>query len=358
MERLPDPAPKYVAAFDGLRLVLLLAVLEFHYCVHSVPIRFIWFLSYALPCFFVLSGFLITRLLLQDGNLKHFYFRRALRIFPAYYAVVLTAWAVYHIPYLGWHLTYLFNLKLFAASAAPPTAEVAAFMAHWDTNGLHLWSMGVEEQFYLLYPLFFLACPAAWRSLLLALGLAGSITFRFWISARFPQADYGALLPVAGEYILWGCLAAQLDRRPRAWLRSRWLGPLSLLGLLLLMLSETGLERYWLGQMTPPPRQSLYALCLTGFILWLAHHPLGWLSWKPLTRLGKISYGTYLVHPFLNPLVDSILQICPWLAPSASAPRALLGPCLSLLVAGLLWVSFEGRLNRWRLKTPSGSPQG
>ncbi|MBS2040393.1 acyltransferase [bacterium] len=330
--------------------MLLLAVLEFHYCVHSVPIQKIWFLSFALPCFFVLSGFLITRLLLHDSHLKRFYIRRGLRIFPVYYAVVLTAWAVYRIPYLFWHLTYLFNFKLFAASAGPPGPEVATFMAHWDTNGLHLWSMGVEEQFYLLYPLIWWMTPQAYRISLLCLALVASIAFRSWISASYPSADYGALLPVAGEYLIWGCLAAQIEQKPLSWLRSAWLAPACILGLVLLACTEVGLERYWLGQMTPPPRQSLYALCLTGLILSLAHRPWRWLSWKPLTRLGKISYGTYLVHPFLNPLVDRILSHFPWLSPTPAAPRALVGPLLSLLVAGALWISFEGRLNRWRLK--------
>lgn len=320
--------------------MLLLAVLEFHYCVHSVPIQKIWLLTYALPCFFVLSGFLITRLLKHQSNLKEFYVRRALRIFPAYYLVVLVAWAVYRFPLLVWQLTYLFNLKLFWASAQPPTAEVATFMAHWDTNGLHLWSMGVEEQFYLLYPLLFLASQrSSRRCWVLLLGLAGCIAFRFWVSARFPGSDYGALLPVAGEYILWGCLAAELEGRGPGWTRSRWLAPASLLAFGLLAWREGNLERYWLGQMMPPPQQTLYAICLAGFVLGLAAHPWRWLSWRPLTRLGKISYGTYLVHPFLNPVVDRMLL-----------PRPLMGPLLSLAVAGLMWVSFEGRLNRWRLR--------
>lgn len=336
---------------------MLLAVLEFHYCIHSVPIERIWFLSFALPCFFVLSGFLITRLLLKGGGLQQFYWRRALRIFPAYYFVVFSAMAIYQIPYAFWHLTYLFNLKLFLASAAPPTAEVAAFMAHWDTNGLHLWSMGVEEQFYLLYPLVFYFTAARWRVPMLVLGLVGSIAFRFWISARLPGSDYGALLPVAGEYLLWGCLAAQLNHQGKiSWLCSRWLGPLCLLGLVLLALTESGVERYWLGQMSPPPRQTLYAICLAGWLLCLSHHPWSWLGWSPMAQLGKISYSAYLVHPFLNPVVDQLVLLCPWLSPFPAAPRALVGPVLSLLMAGLMWVTFEGRLNRWRIQEQPGSP--
>ena len=346
----------YVPAYDGLRFLLLLGVLEFHYCIHAVPIQQIWFLSYCLPCFFVLSGFLITQVLVRAGGswweiLKEFYLRRALRIFPAYYVVLVCAFLVYRIPYLEWHLTYLFNLKLFAGSLAPPTPDVLAFMSHWDTNGLHLWSMGVEEQFYVLFPPLLLLTSERWRTAWLITGILISIALRLWLSQAFPASSYGALLPVAGEYILWGCLFAWLDHRAQPqWMRKPALLLISLAGLVVLFLCESGLERYSLGQMAPPPQQTLYAACLAGFIVALKYQGATglarWMGWKPLAQLGKISYGTYLVHPFLNPLVDRILSGFPGLIIWPAAPRAVLGPALSLVVAGLMWVTFEHRVNR------------
>lgn len=348
-------------AYDGLRFALLLGVMEFHYLMNHVPTRQFWFLSYCLCCFFVLSGFLITHLLVSDsrpGFLQRclrFYWRRSLRVFPAYYVVLLTAALTLGVPFLGWHLVYLFNWKFYAISAAPNKHELLVYMRTWDHNGLHLWSMGVEEQFYLLYAPFLLALPGRWRTPALSLGLVGCVALRLLLSHGDPHSCYGTLLPVAGEYILWGCLLAWLDWQGRIpWLGGPVAFHTSLLALGALFFLDSDLDRYDFAQMRPPDHQTLYAVALAVFILGLKHqprHPLSrFLSLSWMTRLGKISYGTYLVHLFLNPVVDQMIQAQPWLAPFPVAPRAVLGPLLSLLVAALMWVTFEGRLNR--VKTP------
>jgi peptidoglycan/LPS O-acetylase OafA/YrhL len=283
-----------------------------------------------------LSGYLITGLLLRcDGMppgraLREFYLRRALRVFPAYFLVVLTAAALLSLPYLR---------------------ELAQLRAGWQSNGIHLWSMDVEEQFYLLYPPLLLLTPARWRSALLALGLGCCIVTRVALAESLPHSYYGALPAVPGEYILWGCLLAWLDHRGRLPWASR---PACLyapvLAFLALVATEPDLERYLEAQMQPPPyRQTLYAVTLAVFILGLRHNRRAWLSrglaWKPFRALGKVSYGAYLVHLFLNPLVDSLLARFPALAIFPEAPRAVLGPIVALGAAGLMWFAFEGRLN-------------
>lgn len=349
---------RYVPAYDGLRFFLLLGVLEYHYLLYKIDIRYFWWTTYALCCFFALSGFLITGLLLRvearplGQALRDFYLRRGLRVFPAYYAVLLVACAFLPVAYVGWQLVYLFNVKYFLLSLDYRSVEFGALQSGWQTNGIHLWSMGVEEQFYLLYPPLLLLCPRRWRTLALSLGIAGCVAVRLWLSAREPQSFYGAILPVPGEYLLWGCLLAWLDHQGlTAWARSpaTLYGPL--LGFTALVLSEPQLERYLKAQMHPPPvRQTFYAIVLAVFVLALRHHPQAALSrflgLKLFTSLGKISYGAYLVHLFLNPVVDAILASFPWLAVFPAAPRAVLGPFVSLGVAGLMWISFEARLNR------------
>lgn len=348
----------YVPAYDGLRFFLLMGVLEYHYLLYKVDIRYFWWTTYALCCFFALSGFLITGLLLRAETqplglaLRDFYLRRGLRVFPAYYAVLLTACTFLPVAYVGWQLTYLFNVKYFLLSLDYGSVEFGALQSGWQTNGIHLWSMGVEEQFYLLYPPILLLCPRRWRSAMLATGLACCVAVRAWLCARDPQVFYGAILPVPGEYLLWGCLLAWLDHQGRAgWARcpAALYGPM--LGFVALVLSEPNVERYLKAQMHPPPvRQTFYAIVLALFVLALRHQPRAVpsrvLALKPFTSLGKISYGTYLVHLFLNPVVDSLLAAFPVLAVFPSAPRAVLGPLVSLGVAALMWVSFEERLNR------------
>ncbi|MBN9416144.1 MAG: acyltransferase [Candidatus Eremiobacteraeota bacterium] len=337
----------YVPAYDGLRFVLLLGVLEYHYCLHRLPIERFWFLTYALCCFFVLSGFLITHLLLRSEaaggpsgrKLMDFYIRRGLRVFPAYYVVLLVSACFLSVPYLGWQLTYLLNFKLFWLSLQP-SAEFLGYMAGWRGNGVHLWSMAVEEQFYLLYPLLLWCSPRGWRGWLLGLGLALCIGCRLWLMRAFPDSCYGALTPVPGEYLLWGCWLAWLDFSERAgWLRGRVAFYGAFLVLLLLFGLDPDVQRYEYAQWRPPAHQTLYALALGLVVLGLRHHPRSWLtralSWGPLVRLGKISYGTYLVHLFLSGPVERL-----------PLPPALGGPLLSLAVAGLMWVTFEERANR------------
>ncbi len=247
----------YVPAYDGLRFFLLMAALEYHYLYHRVAISKIWFLSYSLPCFFVLSGFLITQLLLRSQSqgrpagklLWDFYVSRALRIFPAYYFVVLSAAAILGVPYLVWQLCYVMNFKLFFLSIAPKSTDFIQYVYYWETNGAHLWSMGIEEQFYLLYPPLFVLTVAHRRTALLTALILVCEGCRLILSNTYPNSYYGALLPVAGEYVLWGCLAGWLDGEGRwPWLRHRavlWGG---FLGLVMICCLDHDTSRYQTGQ--------------------------------------------------------------------------------------------------------------
>jgi peptidoglycan/LPS O-acetylase OafA/YrhL len=156
---------------------------------------------------------------------------------------------------------------------------------------------------------------------------------------------------VAGEYLLWGSLLAWLDLHGQSpWLRHRGLFWGSTLALLAMFALDHDIQRYQAAQWHPPLHMTLYALFLSLFILGLKHHPQAWLtrtlSWGPFTRLGKISYSAYLVHLFLNPLLDRF----------PSLPRPWVGPILALAVSALIWVTFEERINRAKDRwAPSGS---
>ncbi|MGE0494044.1 MAG: acyltransferase family protein [Vulcanimicrobiota bacterium] len=350
----------YCPAFDGLRCLLLLSILEFHYGLGRVALEKIWWMSFALPCFFVLSGYLISHILYdyrermsRGQTLKAFYVRRALRILPAFYAVLLVAHLVGGVPYLGWQLAYVFNFKLFALSDPFNRQAFYEFMGHVDFNGAHLWSMAVEEQFYVLYPLFVLLLPRRSQGWLLALGIAVSAALRLYLLDQHPHTCYGVLTPVAGEFILWGCLVAWLESRD---LLKGWNGTTcfyaGLAFFALLVVTQGDVENFLFAQWKPPANMTFFGLALALVVFGLRHSPDQWYSrllmQRPLRAVGKIAYGAYLLHPFLNPMVDAVLVLLPWLAMIPGMPRALLGPVFAIGAAALMWVSFEGPLNRLR----------
>lgn len=140
---------KYIKSLDGVRALAILLVIIFHY-YYLLEVGWV-----GVQLFFVLSGFLITSILLNDKKyplgfyLKRFYWRRSLRIFPLYYAYIMFIGIVYLIANLPdsyaenlpWMLTYTFNyVPLFRPR-------------EFDIAFVHFWSLAVEEQFYLIWPL-------------------------------------------------------------------------------------------------------------------------------------------------------------------------------------------------------------
>lgn len=180
-----NPAPahrQYYPALDGLRGLAILLVIVYH---NFGFINYFFFGWLGVDLFFVLSGFLITDILLNTAGrphfLRNFYTRRLLRIFPLYYLALLLF--IYLIPALThafpadyyrdnqlWMWTYLQNwLYIFKPAG--------------ETTGLHhLWSLAVEEQFYLLWPIVILLLKKPGRLLIfISLVLLAVIGLRIWI---------------------------------------------------------------------------------------------------------------------------------------------------------------------------------
>lgn len=291
---------------DGIRFVLFLMVFTTHY--HPMPLK-VGYFGYALPVFFVMSGFLITNVLLSandptlGGKLKTFYARRILRICPAYFVVVLLLIGLGALTYPLSYLFYLINVKLFALSVSWPLAQFHHwFLEAWRSESLHLWSLSVEEQFYILYPLALYLTPVRYRTAMLFAVLILSIASRFWFMAHYPKSFYGTLLPVCTEYFAWGCLFAWLESRNRL----KALSPSWTLGLstgvtLILIAAEHRLGHSGFLQFTTSHYQTPIALSM-GFFIWGLwsiddrHWVTRVLSFKPLVYFGAMSYTLYLVH--------------------------------------------------------------
>ena len=148
---------RYMPQLDSLRALAVLAVMIHHFLPvdRYIPSDYITLGMLAVRLFFVLSGFLITGILLgyrtdtPKNALKRFYFRRVLRIFPIYYLTLFVALALQvRAIQQGafWHLTYLSNY-------------VAVLHPEWMGPASHFWTLAVEEQFYFVWPFIMLFVP-------------------------------------------------------------------------------------------------------------------------------------------------------------------------------------------------------
>jgi peptidoglycan/LPS O-acetylase OafA/YrhL len=307
--------PTYLPNLDGLRTLAALAVFATHvgYCVtfpsgdslllNGFKIAFLHNSRLGVRFFFVLSGFLITRIILhaetspEGFSLKQFYLKRVLRIWPVYYMTVfigflgtLTGIAYLHMQNNNWPLLLAFaeNFDLIALDGTERGALVSV-----------LWSVSIEEQFYLVYPLLLLALPARWRSTG-ALAFFGLSLWYRWFCGVFSVRGLVHTLSAAGDLALGCLLAIELRQRPALQARvARLPGWVSWLpyGLVLATIAlQHQFPRWGEMQLLLCSLQSAAFAAILLDQAFRAQSPLN-LSRAPwLNRLGKYTYGFYCYH--------------------------------------------------------------
>ena len=269
--------------------------------------------------FFVLSGFLITWLLLREFvatgsiSIRAFYGRRALRIFPAYYVFILFSLAVDSI------LGHRWSLGLVSVAFTYLVNYYNAFLGHPTTSIAHAWSLAVEEQFYLLWPL---ACLALLRrSRDTATRAVGLVIFAVvaWRSVLYlmlhaPTYYVYNAFDTRCDALAIGCfLALSLERE---WFHSlerrvRSISPLPFVTLGLIWLSRhygSPAYHYSIGMTVDAVLIAVFMIQMLG----LSASPLwSWLN-HPLTRwLGLISYPSYLYHAWGLSVGERLLPHAP-----------------------------------------------
>lgn len=348
---------------DALRAIAVLLVLYSHFLAPGGS-SFVGHLGVRL--FFVLSGFLITRLLLDARDtdafaagpaLRSFYARRMIRIFPPYFAVLALAWfaSEQSRPSLAWHALYLSNFWY-------------ARQNDWTPWLLcHFWSLSIEEQFYLAWPLIVLLAPRR-RIEAIAIGvIAFSLAYRcYWPIAANPALARDLLPPASMDAL--GCGALLAVRRARGadapqWMRLGW--PALAVAFLFVVQSDPGpansaweWPRWALVQVLPlVPMLAIVAACsngLRGTLGRLAELP-------PLLGLGRISYGVYLYHSILLACVVRAQSWIPVNVSEQGPGRFLVAGTATVVVASLSWVFFERPLNGLKRYFPyvaSSRPHG
>jgi peptidoglycan/LPS O-acetylase OafA/YrhL len=235
----------YRPDIDGLRAVAVLAVIFHHFAPRSVPGGFI-----GVDVFFVISGFLITQQLLNRNPqnelmLGDFYRSRIHRIFPALWVVTMTSLV------LGYWLMSPADWVMVARSAIS-AVQGWSNIFFWQAYGnyfagnaseaplLHTWSLGVEEQFYLLWPVmlwFALKLPKRWMDVLFVVVLVSGVIFSELAVERFASASYYLLPTRFFELMLGGWVAWMAWRKWTDNLQKFQSTLMAVLGIALLVLS-------------------------------------------------------------------------------------------------------------------------
>jgi peptidoglycan/LPS O-acetylase OafA/YrhL len=318
---------QYRPEVDGLRALAVIVVILFH-ADQGCGGGFV-----GVDVFFVISGYLITSLILKDPEFSYrrFWLRRVRRIIPALACVValtLVAGAVLLLPSDLVELSY----------SVLAQCSLAANVFFWNNTGyfegpaetkplLHTWSLAVEEQFYLLYPLIL---GGALRQIMLPL-FVFSLASSAWLTFVHPAAAFYLLPTRAWELLLGGLLARSRGAQHPTWLREgvAWCGLLAILGAVLLY-----------SQHTPFPGFAALLPCLgAAALIWANTSTLTTagrlLATRPLVGIGLLSYSWYLWH---WPLFVFVRYWSPGPVPSKIRWLLVLA---SLALAALSWKCVE-----------------
>lgn len=214
--------PKYRPDIDGLRAIAVLSVVLYHAFPSLIRGGFV-----GVDIFFVISGFLISTIIISNlennrFSFTEFYARRVKRIFPALLLVLISSYVA------GWHILFADEYKQLGKHIAGGAGFISNFLL-WDESGyfdttaeikplLHLWSLGIEEQFYIFWPLILWA---AWKVRLNLL----TLTILFFSISLVWNIEHIASDPVSTFYLpaarswelLAGCILAYLTLHPGKW---------------------------------------------------------------------------------------------------------------------------------------------
>jgi peptidoglycan/LPS O-acetylase OafA/YrhL len=295
--------PKYRSDIDGLRAVAVLSVVGFHAFPNWIKGGFV-----GVDIFFVISGYLISTIIfgnLENGSFSYaeFYARRIKRIFPALILVLVSSYA------FGWYVLLAADYKQLGKHIASGAGFISNFVlwlesGYFDSDAktkplLHLWSLGIEEQFYIIWPLLLgLVWKRKWNFLTVTLLIAAaSFAANIFTVANYPVSAFYSPLSRFWELMIGGILAYITLHRPQHLPQIRWQSTfgLVLITLGILLVSEDSQFPGWWALL---PTIGAFLMIAAGPGAWLNRHLL---SNRFFVWIGLISYPLYLWHwPLLS----------------------------------------------------------
>jgi peptidoglycan/LPS O-acetylase OafA/YrhL len=343
-------AARHIPSLDGIRAVSFMLV----FAAHAGVSTFIS-VDFGVTVFFFLSGFLITTLMRSEFdrngsvNIRHFWLRRALRILPPFYVVALAA-----------TLMALILYPPGTVYAPAMTAELLFYANYWGIYGINreapgtgvVWSLAVEEQFYLLFPLLYIsfqklrvprsgqawllwglcALILAWRCALVMAMHTDSTRIYIATDTRVDSVLFGCALAVWNNPVL-----DEPTGSPGLW--KFLLLPAALAALLICFLIQGIVFRETWYFSIQGAALTLVFIAAIRFHTW----PLfRFLNWRPVVFIGTLSYSLYLVH---DVLLRAVARLWPQ---SHGWQRAPISLAASIIAAWAIYVLVERPCARLR----------
>lgn len=345
---------KYYPELDGIRAVACLLVMWFHSTTLSEPAHsnkaVFLFGQSGVDLFFVLSGFLITSILIDtqhDKNaLKKFYIRRALRIFPLYFAVLVFAciitWNSFSFSHAYPYFLYIQNWS------------ISFDLTFWPYL-VHTWTLAIEEQFYLAWPLIFLIIykrSYGWTITVCTLLILFSAILR-GVIAEIGESKLAYTATISHmDGLLMGALLAVLSVKYAKFFKKH---STAFLYTAIITLTVICVFLY-AANIDVNEKRYLFLIYGLGLISWAymaliigVHfaddHSIfkKILSWTPLTEVGKVSYGLYILHYPLFLIAKSLAEqnLNLQQAQHVNIFIFVIGGACSLIIAYLSYTYFE-----------------
>ncbi|MGC4036751.1 MAG: acyltransferase [Chitinophagaceae bacterium] len=358
----PAPARQYYPALDGLRGVAILLVVVYH---NFGFINYFFFGWLGVDLFFVLSGFLITGILLntqsQKNYLGNFYRRRILRIFPLYYLVL--AICLFIVPLFK-------NIDLDLSYYSKNQLWFWVYLQNWlyiiklPSNNIliHFWSLAVEEQFYLLWPFLILWIKYPKRLFIVAAGILLTVIccrYAAWFY-KIETISYFSLYTFTRiDGICVGCMIALLQRFSNNFLEKYTTSiVLSLAGFNFLFYFINSRYQFSFPYLALIG-YTTFAVILGFFVYQVTTQKTKIIDWilnlAVLKFFGKISYGLYVFHWPVNILLTPLLMrnLFPIAQVSISGARlitAFVVTGISILISFLSYKYFESYFLRFKTR--------
>jgi len=317
---------KRIPELDGVRGIAILLVLLWHFTgmlvdpsqgdVQYLAWRYLIFGRTGVDLFFVLSGFLIIGILIDNRDSPNyfatFYARRALRILPPYLILVGACWLLFKVSNARAEAYFGRELPLWSLLTFTQNWVMASINSYGATLSGGTWSLAIEEQFYLFAPMLILLLPPRWlMKALVAIGVISLVarSAYFYLHPEQMLAPYvvtvfrldglcaGGVIAIAYRHsAVWSAIVLR---------RKALLAALAILMAIVpfytwsLRSDFSHLAEYHFGHAY---LALLYGAILTSVLVWCGKPSTAWLRSKNLTAVGAISYSLYLFHPSFKEL--------------------------------------------------------